>query len=125
MKNIAKAMDRKSGGLAFFQKFPRISIENIKTCKFDGSQMRELVKEPMFDEAQAEAELSTWQSLKSVVTNFLWNLQNVEKDIEELLNSFCQHRAQMSLKLHFLQLHKDYFLNYCEDFREDQGECFY
>ena len=43
----------------------------------------------MFEEALSEAELSAWQSLKSVVTNFLENHRNTdyEKGIEELLKS--------------------------------------
>ena len=45
------------------------------------------MKDPMFDEALNKAELSVWQSLKSVVTNFLGNHQNAgyEKKIEDLL----------------------------------------
>ena len=69
------------------------------------------MKQPMFDEALSKAKLSTWQSLKSVVRNFLGNHQSVEykKEIEELLKRFCQLLAQMSVKLHFLQSHFDYF----------------
>ena len=45
------------------------------------------MKDPMFDEVLIKAELSAWQSMKSVITNFLRNHQSAkyEKEIEELL----------------------------------------
>ena len=112
MKNFVKAMDREGSRFAFLQeKFPWISIEKIKAGIFDNPQIRELMKDPMFDEAMSKAELSTWQSSKSVITNFLGNHHCVEykKEIEELLKSFCQLGAQMSVKLQFLWPHLDYF----------------
>ena len=36
------------------------------------------MEDPMFDKALSEAGLSTYQSLKSVVTNFLVNHQSAE-----------------------------------------------
>ena len=90
MKNFVKAIDRESRGFVFLQKFPRIIMEKLKAGILDGPQIRELMKNPMFYEALREAELSTWQSPKSIVTNFLGNHTNTEceKEIEELLKSF-------------------------------------
>ena len=88
MKNFVKAMDSEDNGFAFLlEKFPLISMEKLKAGIFDSLQIRELMKDQMFDEAK----LSTWQLLKSVVTNFLGNHWSAEykKEIEELLN-FCQ-----------------------------------
>ena len=127
MKNFVKAMDREGSRFAFFQeKFPRISMEKLKAGIFDSPQIKELMKDPMFDKALSKAELSAWQSLKSVVTNFLENQQCVEskKEIEELVKSFYQFRTQMWVKLHFLSLHLDYFPKNCGDLREEQGEHF-
>ena len=80
----------------------------------------------MFDEPLTEAELSIWQSLKSVHTNFLGNCQSVEdeKEIEELLKSLRQLGARMSIKLYFLRSHLDYFPKNCGDLSEEQGERF-
>ena len=52
--------------------------------------MRELMKDATFDVALSKAEQCAWQSLKSVVTNFLRNQRCAEykKEIEELLTSF-------------------------------------
>ena len=74
MKSLVKAMERESGGFAFLQeKFPREIMEKLKAGIVGGPQIRELIKDPMFDEALSEAELPTWLSMKSVVTNFLGN----------------------------------------------------
>ena len=66
----------------------------------------------------SEAELFAWQSLKLVVTNFQGNHWSVEyeKEMEELLKSSCLFRAWLSVKLHFLRPHLDYFSKNCEDF---------
>ena len=91
MKNFVKAMDRESSESAFLQeKFPGISMEKLKASIFHGSQIRELMKDPMFDEALSEAKLSAWQSLKSLGSNFLGNHRSAEfeKEIEKPLKSF-------------------------------------
>ena len=65
-------MDREESRFAFWQeKFPWISMEKLKVGIFDSSQIRELMKDLMFDIALSKVELSVWQWLKSVVTNFL------------------------------------------------------
>ena len=97
----------------------------LKARIFDDPQIREPLKDPMFDKSLREAELFAKQSLKLVVTNFLGNYGKAEyeKKIEELLRSFHQIWAQMSICLHFLRLHLDYFPNNCGDLSEDQDEC--
>ena len=82
-------MDREGSRFVFLQKFPQISMEKLKAVIFDDPEIRELMKDPMFEKALSKTELSTWQSLKSVVTNFLNNHWSAEyKEIEELLKSF-------------------------------------
>ena len=55
----------------FLQKVQRITMEEIKPGIFDSPQIREVIKDPVFDEAMSDAELTVRQSLKSVVKNFL------------------------------------------------------
>ena len=68
MKNFVKIKDTEGSGFAFIQKFPQISMEKLKAGIFDSHQIKEFIKDPMFDKALSKAELSAWQSLKSVVT---------------------------------------------------------
>ena len=65
MKNFEVAMNKEGSGVAFLQKFPRISKEKLKAGIFDGPQKRELMKDQMFDESLSKAEMSAWQSLMS------------------------------------------------------------
>ena len=46
-------------------------MEISKAGIFEGPQIKEFMKYPMFDESLSKAELLTWQSLKSFITNFL------------------------------------------------------
>ena len=87
MKNFVKVMDKEGSRFAFHQKFPLLSMEKFKAGIFDSPQIRELMKDPMFDEALRKAELFTWQLLKSVVTNH--HSAGYKKEIEDLLKSFC------------------------------------
>ncbi|XP_076053032.1 uncharacterized protein LOC143032339 [Oratosquilla oratoria] len=128
MKNFVKAMDKDGMGFTFLQlKFPRISLEKLKAGIFDGPQIRELMKDSMFDDALNAAELSVWCSLKSVIRNFLGNNRSAEyeKEVDELLNSYQKLGARMSVKMHFLRSHLDYFPQNCGDFSEEQGERFH
>ena len=101
MKNFVKAIEKEGSGLAIPQKFPWISMAKLKSSIFDGPQIRELMKDPMFDEALSESEQSARQSLKSVVTNFLglYQIAEYEKEIEELQKSFSGHECQPNCTL--------------------------
>ena len=81
----------------------------------------------MFTEALSEAQLSAWQSLNSVVRNFLRNHRSTEyeKDIQERMKKFCQLRAWMSVKLHFLCLHLGNFPKNLGDLCEELCEPFH
>ena len=128
MKNFIKALDREGGGFAFLhQKFKQISMENLKAGIFDGPQIRELIKDASFDDALNPVELAAWLSLKSVIANFLGNHRSpqYQKVVDELMENFQQLGARMSVKMHFLQSHLDYFPENCGDFSEEQGERFH
>lgn len=128
MNNFVKALDREGGGFAFLRKkFPQVSMEKLKAGIFDGPQIRELIKDASFDEALNPAELSAWLSFKSVIANFLGNHRSLQyqKAVDELMKNFCQLGARMSVKMHFLRSHLDYFPENCGDFSEEQGERFH
>ena len=90
-------------------------MKKLKVGLFDVPQIREVMEDPMFNEALSKAKMSAANSLNSVVTNFLVNYLSAEykKEIEELLKIFCHLGAQMSIRMHFLRLHWDYFTKNC------------
>ena len=85
------------------------------------------MKDSMFDDVLSAAELSAWQLLKSVITNFLGNNWSAEyeKEVDELLKNFQKLGPHMSVKMHFLRSHLDYFPQNCGDLSEEQGERFH
>jgi hypothetical protein len=128
MKNFVKALKKEGRATAFLKrKFPRVSEAKLKAGVFDGPQIRELMQDAQFDKSLDRKEKKAWLSFKSIVKNFLGNhrSEEYEKVVEDLLSSFHALGARMSIKMHFLSSHLDYFPNNCGDFSEKQGERFH
>jgi hypothetical protein len=128
MKNFVKALEKNGKAVLFLKKkFPRVSEAKLLAGIFDGPQIRELMKDSTFDRSLSRKEKSAWTALKSVVQNFLGNhrSQEYEKVVHDLLKSFQVLGARMSIKLHFLCSHLDYFPENCGDYSEEQGERFH
>ena len=53
MKNFVKAMDWERSGFVFLYKFPKISWVKPKAGIFDGPQIKELMKDQIFNEVQS------------------------------------------------------------------------
>lgn len=83
----------------------------FKAGTFNGSQMRKLIKDIRFDEVLNPAEISAWLSLKSVLANFHGNHRNskYQKMVDELIQISANLVRIMSMKMHFLPSHLDYF----------------
>jgi hypothetical protein len=128
MKNFVKALNKEGRAFAFLnQKFPRISEAKLKAGIFDGPQIRELLKDPNFDESMDDSERKAWLSFKSIVSSFLGNHRSTdyERVVNDLLKNYQTLGARMSIKMHFLSSHLDYFPENCGDFSEEQGERFH
>ena len=61
MKNFANVMDREGSGFAFLREFLMISMKKLKAEIFDGHQIRERMKNPIFEKSLSEAKPSTWK----------------------------------------------------------------
>jgi hypothetical protein len=62
-----------------------------------------------------------------VVTGFLGNRRadNYKDLVEELLSSYQKRGCNISLKIHILSSHLDYFQENCGSVSDEQGERFY
>ena len=71
-------------------KFPKISDAKIKEGVFIGAQIRELIKDPFFEETLNTSEKAAWNAFKSVTQNFLGNHRSpdYEQIIEKLLHTY-------------------------------------
>ncbi|KAF2357265.1 hypothetical protein FHG87_011980 [Trinorchestia longiramus] len=71
-ENFVKALDEKSFDFNLLkEKFPKVSEAKLNTVTFNNPQIRELLKDSMFDCSMDVNEKKAWQTWKSIVSNFL------------------------------------------------------
>ena len=116
-------MDKEGEGFAFFnEKFLQKSEAKITAGIFDGPQIKDLAKDKRIESALDSACMSP----KSVIANFFWNkMKQYQKTVDELLENFLKLGARMSVKMHFLHSHLNYFPENWGDYSEKQGERFH
>ncbi|GBM23596.1 hypothetical protein AVEN_117357-1 [Araneus ventricosus] len=74
MKNFVKAMDSGGRGFQYLHlKFPKASEAKIKEGIFVGSQIRQLMKDTVYESKLTKKEASAWTSFKELAKNFRGN----------------------------------------------------
>ncbi|UYV62953.1 hypothetical protein LAZ67_2002608 [Cordylochernes scorpioides] len=113
MKNFVKAIDRNASGFAYLKqkKNSSISEAKIKEDIFVGPQIRELQEDGNFQNSLNEVEAAAWNSFRNVCKNFLGSVkvENYRDIVNDLLLSYKALGCNMSLKIHFLHSHLDFF----------------
>lgn len=128
MKNFVKAMDKEGEGFAYLKKmFPKISDAKLKEGIFVGPQIRQLMRDAHFEATLTPNELRAWVAFKKVCENFLGShhSEEYEKYVQELLDAYLELGCRMSLKIHFLHTHLDFFPPNLGDVSDEQGERFH
>jgi len=128
MKNFVKALDVKGTAFTYLcGKFPRLTYEKIKAGVFIGPQIRQLFKDQQFEAVLSDKEKTTWQSFEKVSNGFLGNFKaaNFGELVQDLMDSYEQLGCNISLKMHFLFSHLDFFPLNCGAVSNKHGECFH
>lgn len=128
IKNFVKALDREGNAFKYLKdKFPRISEAKIKEGIFVGPQIRQLFKDANFRQILSDNESRAWNAFESVCNNFLGNnkSENYRELVEELLTAYHILECNMSLKLHFLHSHLDFFPENLGAVSDEHGERFH
>lgn len=128
MKQFIKALNKEGKCFQYLcEKFPQISTEKLKAGIFDGPQIRTAMKDADFVKVMNPREKKAWLDFKSLIENFLGNKksEDYEQLVENFLKSFKDLGCRMSLKLHFLHSHLDYFPENLGDCSDEQGERFH
>ena len=74
MKQYTKALDFEGSCFRYLcQVFPGLSMEKLKAGIFDGPQIRQLIRDPEFEESMNTLELEAWNAFVLVIKNFLGN----------------------------------------------------
>ena len=100
MKIFVKGKNKDGQAFRYLRnKFPKISDAKVKEGIFIGPQMRQLIKNPAFDEVLKEQEKETWEALKEVICGFLGNKRddNYIQLVTVLLQKYHQLGCNMSL----------------------------
>ena len=99
----------------------------MKAGVFVGPEIRKLIPNEDFNSRLNALELAVWNALKSVVVNFLGNHPHDQyADIVDLmLKAYEQLRTRLSLKMHFLHSHSDFFPPNLGKVSNKQGERFH
>jgi hypothetical protein len=88
-----------------------VSDAKIKEGIFIGRQIRELMQDKQFDEDLNGTEMNAWLSFKRIFKDFLGNHKAADYQdvVHDLLTSYKAMECNMSLKIHFLESHLDFF----------------
>jgi len=83
----------------------------LKEGVFIGPQIRDIIKDEFFDKLLQGDEKAAWDSFKFVVKGFLGNrrAQKYEELVNSLLQNYQRLGRNMSVKIHFLHSHLDFF----------------
>lgn len=125
IKNFVKALNPEGPAFNYLTKvFPKLSYAKIKEGIFVGPDIRKLMADGNFIAVLTPNEAAAWASFQDVVHNFLGNRKSPDfkKIIDSLLQNYRKIGARMSLKMHFLHSHLDFFPENLGDTSDEQGE---
>ena len=91
--------------------FPSISKAKVKSGIFVGPQIRRMLASEKLEEQMSDLERNAWQAFRMIVEEFLGNHRRdvYATKVSNLIESFEKLGCRMSLKLHFLHSHQDFF----------------
>ena len=117
-KQFVKSFNKESPVFQFLQKnFPNQCEPKIRP------QIQKLIFNNQFDKILHGNKLDAWISFKKVCKTFLGShrSENFREVIAEILNTWCK----ISLKVHFLDFHLDFFYKNLGDFSDKLKEQFH
>ncbi len=128
MKQFVKALNKDGNCYKYIKAtFPNLSDAKTKEGVFVGPDIRKLMKDDEFEKSMTKTEKNAWFSFKEVVYNFLGNYRDTKYEtiVSTMLSHFRKLGCLMSLKLHYLFSHLDYFPENVGAFSEEMGERFH
>ena len=128
MKNFVKVLYKNGAAFQHLSTvFPGLSAAKLKEGIFVGPQIREVLKDTDFVELLNLKELRAWEAFKSVCNGFLGNTRvpDYQACIEKSLKSYEDMGCRMSLKIHFLHSHLNFFLPNLGAVSDEHGERFH
>lgn len=128
MKQFVKALPKEGECFQYLcAQFPGLSDAKLKEGVFVGPDIRKLLKDEGFLSKMETKEKNAWISFKKTVTGFLENNKdpNYKTIVADLLKHYKVLGCNMSVKVHFLHSHLDYFPENLGAVSKEQGERFH
>ena len=128
MKQFVKALDKDGDCFNYIAKaFPGLSIEKFESGIIDGPQIRKLMQDQIFIACMTVVERTAWCSYVSMIRELLGNAKasNHRTFVDVILQNFQALGARISIKLHYLFGHLDYFPKNRGDVCKEQGKRFH
>lgn len=94
---------------------------------FVGPDIRKLMIDTGFEQYLTEPEKRAWRGVRDVVNSFLGNYRSpfYREMIKEMLDAYHALKVNMSLKVHFMHSHLDFFPENMGDVSDEHGERFH
>lgn len=128
MSAFVKALGKESPAINYlYSMFPKLSKMKINAGIFVGPQIRKLLHTAEFKNHLNDDQKEAWSSFEALVNNFLGNYRspNYLQTIMDLLKNYEKIGAHLTLKLHFLKSHADFFPDNMGAFSDEHGERFH
>ncbi|GBN00043.1 hypothetical protein AVEN_192949-1 [Araneus ventricosus] len=128
MKQFVKALPKDGECFKYLcDQFPGLSEAKLKEGVFAGLDIRKMMKDENFETKMETTERKAWKSFKPGISSFLGNKKNpnYKSIVEEMIKNVKILVCSMSLKVHLLDWHLDYFPENLGAVSEEQGEIFH
>ena len=113
-KQFIKTLKSDSKALSHVQAmFPKLSEAKVKGGIFTGQQIRQMLGSKELEDKMIPLERDAWQSFRNGVHGFLGKNKTdnytCKYSVETVLQAYCKLGSRMSLKMHYLHSHLDFF----------------
>ena len=108
-------------------KSPNVSDAKINEGLFIGTQIRQLMQDRQFNEDLNETEINAWLLFKRISKDFLGihKAANYQDVVQDLLTTYQAMGCNLSLKIHFLESHLNFFPDNLGEVSDEHGERFH
>ena len=128
IKQFVKALDKECDAMIYLKaKFSKLSDAKVSEGIFVGPQVRQLLLDDKFENSMTTVQRQAWCSFRNVVNGFLGKnkVENYESVVKELIKNYKKLLCNMSLKVHFLHSHLNFFPENMSDVSDEHGEQFH
>ena len=101
------------------EKYPKIRFAELQDRIFIGQKIREIINDDLFEHLLTETEKFEWLTFK------ILKAENYKEIVEDLMNSYQTVGCNISLKIHFLNSHLDFFPPNLGAVSNEKGERFH